>query len=419
MILKNWIEHSLGELIRIKHGFAFKGKYFTQDITDSVLLTPGNFRVDGGIKFNWNKQKYYKGDYPQEYVLNEGDLILALTDLTQSCDILGAPAVIKDSKFKYLHNQRLGLVEINSDLLDKNYLFYYFNSHSYRETIKNSKTGSTVSHTAPERIYNCVIYLPPLPEQRAIASILSNLDDKIENNLAMNKTLEEMAMALYKHWFVDFGPFQDGKFVDSELGMIPEGWEVKNFLELVELLSGGTPKTKKQEYWGGNIPWVSAKDIGGENSVYINETEKSVTKLGIDKSSTKMLPEDTVIVVARGSVGKFGMISKEMTMNQSCYGLYSKSYYSQPLIYLLTANLIAHFQSVAYGSVFDTITTSTFKNISILLPPKEVLNEIQLKIDPLFEKIKSNVVENQILKERRDALLPKLVSGEVRVKGFE
>tara|TARA_B100000508_G_scaffold55003_1_gene42592 strand:- start:11495 stop:12643 length:1149 start_codon:yes stop_codon:yes gene_type:complete len=294
------------------------------------------------------------------------------------------------------------------------FIYYLLNTLDFRYF----NSGTSVPTLNRNHIHEVETHLPPLPEQRAIASILTNLDDKIENNLAMNKTLEEMATALYKHWFVDFGPFQDGKFVESELGMIPEGWEVKPFLELFDLLSGGTPKTKVEEYWGGEFPWVSAKDIGNEDSCYINETEKTVTQIGIDKSSTKILPEDTVIVVARGSVGKYGMISKEMTMNQSCYGLYSKSSYSQPLLYLLTSNLIAHFQSVAYGSVFDTITTSTFKNISILEPPTRVMDEIKLKIDPLFEKIKSNVEENQILKERRDALLPKLVSGEVRVKGF-
>lgn len=412
---QHWKTYKLGDLIKIKHGYAFKGDFFTIIKNENVLLTPGNFQPSGGIKFNWEKQKFYEGEFPHDYILKENDLILALTDLTQSCDILGSPAIIKDSNYNYLHNQRLGLVNIISEEIDKIFLFYYFNHPNFRNRIIATKTGSTVSHTAPERIYECELSLPPLPEQRAIASILSALDDKIELNLQMNKTLEEMAMALYKHWFVDFGPFKDGKFVESELGMIPEGWEVKRFFDLFELLSGGTPKTTVDEYWNGDVCWVSAKDIGN-GGIFIDSTEKQITQLGIEKSATKMLPADTVIVVARGSVGKFGMIATPMTMNQSCYGIFSKSTYSQPLVYLLTGSLISHFQSVAYGSVFDTITTSTFQNINVLLPDNESMELIRKQIEPLFDKIKENTLENSVLKEKRDSLLPKLISGEVAIK---
>lgn len=263
-------------------------------------------------------------------------------------------------------------------------------------------------------------FLAPSPqEQESIASILSAIDDKIENNLAINKTLEEMAMALYKHWFVDFGPFKDSEFVESELGLIPKGWEVRPFLDLFQLLSGGTPKTTIESYWNGDIYWVSAKDIGNNNGgSYINDTEKKITQLGIDKSAAKILPEDTVIVVARGSVGKFGIISKPMAMNQSCYGIYSKSNYSQALTYLLIQSLMNHFMNVSYGSVFDTITTSTFQNINILVPPKEIFEKIKKEVDVNFEQIKENIKENQTLTQLRDTLLPKLISGEVRLKEF-
>lgn len=227
-----------------------------------------------------------------------------------------------------------------------------------------------------------------------------------------------MAMTLYKHWFVNFGPFQDGEFIDSELGKIPKGWEVKGILEIADLLSGGTPKTKINEYWNGDIQWVSAKDIGN-GVIYINQTEKTITEKGVQNSSTKILPEETVILVARGSVGKYGMIAKPMAMNQSCYGLYTISDFSQGMVYLMFSNLIKKFQRMAYGSVFDTITTSTFKTTKVIFPAQEIVKNFNALIDPMFLSLKRNTIENQILTKLRDTLLPKLISGEIRIKDVE
>lgn len=279
-------------------------------------------------------------------------------------------------------------------------------------------TGSTFPNLSRSDLENFLIRTPDPKQANDIAGVLSAIDDKIENNLAMNQTLEEMAMALYKHWFVDFGPFQDGEFVDSELGPIPKGWEVKGILEVADLLSGGTPKTRVSEYWGGNLNWVSAKDIGNEGTIYISETEKKISYLGLNNSSAKILPENTVIVVARGSVGKFGIISSPMAMNQSCYGLYSTSEFSQGTIYLIISNLIEEFKRKSYGSVFDTITTSTFKTTSVIYPQEKIIFYFNQIVDPLFKMIRSKVTENIMLSDLRDTLLPKLISGEVRLKEF-
>lgn len=329
------------------------------------------------------------------------------------------------------------------EMSDSDFVFYLSRTPIFCHFAESKMIGTSGRQRVTwEAFNNLELKFPPLPEQQAIAEILSSLDDKIELNLQMNRTLEEMAMTLYKHWFVDFGPFKSplqggawkaggvsakdentpcfgsGTFIDSELGLIPEGWEVKGFLEVANLLSGGTPKTSAAEYWNGDICWVSAKDIGN-GSVFINETEKYVTPLGVEKSSTKILPEDTVILVARGSVGKYGMIAKEMAMNQSCYGLYSCSEYSQAMVFLMFSNMINEFQRAAYGSVFDTITTSTFKVSKIVKPPVDVIGTLRRKIDPLFYQLKQNILENQTLTTLRDTLLPKLISGAVRVKDVE
>src|SRR5690606_19161867 len=149
-----------------------------------------------------------------------------------------------------------------------------------------------------------------------IASILSALDDKIELNLQMNKTLEKMAIALYKHWFIDFEPFQDGEFVDSELGEIPKGWEVKTIGELYNTTSGGTPSRKKPEYYeDGDINWVKSKELYGN---FIIDTEEKINHLGLKKSSAKIIPPKSVLLAMYGAtVGESSILSIEATCNQA------------------------------------------------------------------------------------------------------
>ncbi|MCB9186904.1 MAG: restriction endonuclease subunit S [Flavobacteriales bacterium] len=190
-IPKGWEVKKLGELIHIKHGFAFKGKQFTQEERKELLLTPGNFEASGGIKFNWGKQKFYSGDFPEEYILNQGDLILALTDLTQDCAILGAPAIIPDEDFHYLHNQRLGLVQQQSYLTNE-IMYLIANSHDFREYIRGSKTGSTVSHTSPSRIYEFAIPVPPKEQLSALNTQVYPVLQKTYSNLSENKALSKL-----------------------------------------------------------------------------------------------------------------------------------------------------------------------------------------------------------------------------------
>ncbi len=202
-----WKEITLGDVIDIKHGYAFKGKYFRSEPPGNILLTPGNFAVGGGFKDD--KLKYYEGPVPKDFVLTEGDLIVAMTDLSKQGDILGLPAFVPASgdNHRYLHNQRLGKIVIKEpNIIDIRFLFYLMCSEKYRHQILAIATGTTVKHTSPDRIKKFKFRCPPLPEQRAIARILGTLDDKIELNRRMNETLEAMAQALFKSWFVDFDP---------------------------------------------------------------------------------------------------------------------------------------------------------------------------------------------------------------------
>src|SRR3990167_2838046 len=176
-----WKQARLGEFFRIKHGWAFKGEFFA-DAGPFVLLTPGNFKADGGLHERGEIKKYYIGDFPSEFLLERGDFLVVMTDLTQNAPILGSPAILpQDGRF--LHNQRLGkIVDLDESQMDKRFLYYLFNSAGVRAQLKGSATGATVKHTAPERIYAVNVDCPPLPTQRKIASLLSAYDELIENN---------------------------------------------------------------------------------------------------------------------------------------------------------------------------------------------------------------------------------------------
>jgi type I restriction enzyme S subunit len=404
----HWKTYKLSEVFNIIGGGTPRttiAEYWDGDIP---WLSVVDFNNDQRSVFSTEKSITQLGlEKSSTKLLKVGQLIISARGTVGQLAQLGRDMAFNQSCY--------GLDGVSSKL--NNDFGYYLLKHSV-SSIQSNAHGSVFDTITRNTFDNIEAAIPPLHEQQAIAAILSSLDDKIELNLQMNKTLEEMAMNLYKHWFVDFGPFKDGKFVDSELGLIPEGWEVKGILEIVDLLSGGTPKTTMDEYWNGDICWVSAKDIGN-GGLYINDTEKKITELGVSKSATKILPEDTVILVARGSVGKYGMIAKKMAMNQSCYGLFAKGKYSQGLVYLMFSELIEQFKRMAYGSVFDTITTSTFKSTNVVVPPTSIIENVKTQIDPLFDQLKQNVLENESLTALRDTLLPKLISGAIRVKDIE
>ena len=421
--MSEWKKTRLGDLIDVKHGWAFKGEFFTETPTKNILLTPVNFHIGGGFKDD--KFKYYDGDFPQEYILKEGDVIITMTDLSKMGDTLGYSAKIPKSNKIFLHNQRLGLVIPISENINIDFIHWLLRTRQYQKTIVGSCSGSTVKHTSPSKIRDYVFLLPSSPEQKRIADVLSCLDAKIENLRRQNETLEQIAQTLFKHWFIDFEfPNADGKpykssggaMVASESGDIPEGWKVGKFSTFFDLLNGGTPKTSIPEYWDGNIKWLSVKDITKNSKQFILDTEKTITEKGIQKSAAKLLPKYTTIVSARGTVGNYCLLSEKMAISQSSFGVYPKIGDCVFFGCLLMSSLIQKLQAQAYGSVFDTVTASTFNELNIVLPDLHFIKEFELKINPIFQKQLLNQQQIQTLTKTRDSLLPKLMSGQLRVK---
>ncbi|MEX1183993.1 MAG: restriction endonuclease subunit S [Gemmatimonadota bacterium] len=235
--MAEWRDCKLGDLIEVKHGFAFLGEHFA-DTGTHIVLTPGNFLDEGGFKHKGDKEKWYQGPIPADYVLAEGDLLVAMTE--QAEGLLGSSAIVPRSDL-YLHNQRLGLVQPRDDReVDKRFAYYLFNLRAVRQQIRASASGTKIRHTAPSRIADVRVHVPPRSVQSKIADILSAYDELIENSQRRVRILEEMARTLYREWFVHFRfpGHESHPRVPSPLGEIPEGWEVRRLGHLAELTKG-------------------------------------------------------------------------------------------------------------------------------------------------------------------------------------
>jgi type I restriction enzyme, S subunit len=299
------------------------------------------------------------------------------------------------------------------------YLYYYLKSTIFHQQVNSFKSGVAQPQLPISDMKQMIISIPPLIIQNKIAAIISAYDDLIENNLRRIKILEEMVHNLYREWFVNFRfpGHEKVRFVDSPLGRIPEGWGVVSFTDVADVLSGGTPKTSVPEYWGGHIPFFAPKDA--PPFFYVTETEKTITELGLKKCNSQLYPPETVFITARGTVGKVVLADKEMAMNQSCYALRAKDDIGQKYLYLLTLNQVEYLKKNTGGSTFSTIVVDTFRRMQIVKAPFNVIEEFEMLIEPNLKLMVNLIHRNSILRQTRDLLLPKLISGEVDVSELD
>ena len=396
--MSEWKELKLGDILDVKHGYAFSGSGITEIPTENILITPGNFHIGGGFK--GTKFKYFNSVFPPEYVLKEGDVVITMTDLSKETDTLGYSAIIpKHHGIRFLHNQRIGLVLFKSEAVSKDFIYWILRTKEYQGYIVGSASGTSIMHTAPSRIKDYSFLTPPLPEQKSIASVLSSLDDKIDLLHRQNATLEKMAETLFRKWFVD-----DAK----------EDWKEVELGSVVESTSGGTPsRTNVRFYENGTIHWVKSKELNGS---FILETEEMITEEALRKSSAKILPVNSILIAMYGAtVGEYAILTKEMTCNQAVCALIPNKNYPYTYLFLLIKYNKEELINMAVGSAQQNISQWLIKQLSVL----NCIDQIEcfnLHVEPLFEKIKSNQIQIRTLNTLRDTLLPKLMSGEIRVE---
>lgn len=396
-MMAEWRQLTLGNLFEIKHGFAFKGEFFSDD-GELVLLTPGNFREEGGLKLKGDKEKYYTGDFPEEYLLCRGDLLVAMTDLTQNAPILGSPAFIpQDGRF--LHNQRLGkIVNLKQEEIVPEFLFYLLNTAAVRGQIKGSATGATVRHTSPSRIYEVSIELPPLPAQRRIAGILSAYDELIENSQHRIRILESMARALYREWFVHFRfpSYEEHPRIASSLGHIPKDWEVKTVEDVVQRIPSGKKYEQKTVSSTGAIPVL---DQGKSGIIGYHDDEPGV-----------VASEDAPVIVFANHTCYQRLIHFPFSAIQNVLPFVSSSSLPRNIYWLhwATNGLVVFNDYKGHWPEFMA------KNL--VVPPAELCQRFGDFAAPISHQILKLERQVQNLRRTRDLLLPRLLSGQVELE---
>lgn len=414
--MKGWAEFNLERLVQIKHGFAFKGEFFADEPTNDILLTPGNFSIGGGFKSD--KLKYYSGMVPSDYVLKEGDLIVTMTDLSKEADTLGFAAKVPkmDSK-RFLHNQRIGLVTLIDDKVDIGFIYWLMRTYSYQRYVAGSATGATVKHTSPTKIRSYKFIAPKsIITQRKIASILSAYDDLIENNLKRIKLLEELAQRTYEEWFVKFRVKGAELKVDKEKGL-PEGWEVKKLKDVCHRIqSGGTPSRANDLFWqDGTIDWFKTKEL---QDSWLIASEEKITSNSLKNSSAKTFPKNTILmaIYASPTLGRLGILNHESSCNQAALGFVcNDKIITWEWLYFKLFELRDRFNGIARGAGQQNISAELVKDQDFILPPFKIISLFTKFISPVFNQTLILHRQNLSLKEARDILLPRLMSGKMEV----
>ena len=376
----------LSDYIKIKHGFAFKGEYFGEQ-GSHVVVTPGNFFEEGGFRRRKEKDKWYSGPISKDYVLGKGDLIVAMTE--QGEGLLGSSALIPHSDL-FLHNQRIGLVEIkNEDVIDRRYLYYLLNTRGARSHVQSSASGTKVRHTSPDRIASYEYDFPTLPTQKKVAQILNAYDEKIDNNNLIIKNLESVAQAIFNEWFVDFRfpGHEKAKFVESEMGDIPEGWGVKNVMDVIERISVGKKYDNKSALISGKVPIL---DQGQSGFIGYHNEEPGVTA-SLDKP----------VVVFTNHTCYYRLLTEPFSCIQNVLPYVGKEGYSTFFIYFLTREKVKMQEYKGHWPEFEQQI--------FVIPPVVIANQFADKAKALIEKMVGCEKENVMLKETRDRLITKLI----------
>ncbi len=304
------------------------------------------------------------------------------------------------------------------ELMTGRYLHAAIRSPVAQHQIRNGSVGTTIPHFKKGDFNKLWLPVPPKDEADAIGDLLFALGSKIELNRKMNRTLEEMAQALFKSWFIDFDGHDD--LVDSEQGPVPRGWEVLPISEVVSIKGGSTPSTKKPEFWeGGTIHWTTPKDLSSLSTAVLLDTGRKITDAGLAKISSGLLPQGTLLLSSRAPVGYLAISEVPISVNQGYIAMPPGGRASSLWLLQWAKANMDRIKARAGGTTFAEISKRSFRPIPVVLPPADVLERFDAVAGPLHRRVVTNEMESSTLAELRDTLLPKLISGELRVPEAE
>lgn len=395
--MSEWEEIKLGELVDIgsskrifyedyvNAGIPFYRskevieKHNGNDISTDLFITKE--------KFEQIKEKY---GAPQT-----GDLLLT------SVGTLGIPYIVEEGEEFYFKDGNLTWFKNYKSNLYNEFLYYWIISPIGKNALDMMSIGSTQAALTIQGLKNLDFNVPPIEEQKAIASVLSSLDDKIDLLHRQNTTLEAMAETLFRQWFVEEAQ---------------EDWKECTLDELISVKGGTTPSTKEPSFWNGNVSWTSPRDLSNQQSVFMFDTERKITEKGLAQIGSGLLQVGTVLMSSRAPIGYLAISDIPVAINQGYIAIVCDKLVSNYFMYLWCKVNMEQIKNAGNGSTFEEISKSNFKALVTIKPFEEVLSKFNTSVEPAFAKIKNNQQQIQTLEKIRDNLLPKLMSGEVRIQ---
>ena len=399
----------IGNVADVYSGYAFSSKDLSDDKSGIPVIKIGNL-VGKTVDYS-STQFVQESKLPlnsSKFFLDDKDVLIAMTgqgSVGRVCQLRK-----KNDTDKLILNQRVGKFVVNHKKEDRDFLFYLLSSSNYQKILFNAGSGSGQPNLSPSIIRDIPIPDIDLITQKKIASILSSLDDRIDNNTRINKNLLQQARALYQSWFVEYEPFNGNRPADWIDGAIDDLAK--------EIICGKTPSTKTSEYYGNDIPFITIPDMHG--NTYAVTTERYLSSYGAESQRKKTLPHNSICVSCIGTAGLVTLTAQESQTNQQINSIIPKEGYSPYYIYLLMETLSAIINNLGQsGSTIVNLNKAQFGKISVIIPTVATMKSFDKIVGPFFESILLNQKESIKLAELRDTLLPRLISGELDISGLD
>ena len=398
--MRGWTTYKLCEVANLSTGFPFDGHKYAKT---GLRVVRGDNVTIGELRWNTDKDKRWNEPFAraEEFSLREGDIVIGM----DGSRVGRNRAQIQLEDLPLLLAQRVACVRHNDKTLQK-FLYYQIFSKRFETYIKSVHTGTSIPHVSLKQIGDFSLQVPDLPTQRRIAGILGLLDDKIELNRRINANLEAQAQALFRSWFVDFEPFRDGPFVDSELGKIPQGWKVGTLSEIANITMGQSPKGSSYNEKGNGIIFYQGRAEFGYRfpSIRLYTTEPA-----------RIAEINSVLLSVRAPVGDINIAKDKCCIGRGLAAIKSPKGYNSFILYLLQSLKPMLEQYNGEGTVFGCINRKEIEGLPVIIPNESVISEFEIIAGKIDAEIKTLTTEQETLSALRDTLLPKLLSGEINV----
>ena len=401
VIPEEWEVKPLRDVFDLKSGVAFSSEYFSN--VGPIVLTPGNFRLEGGLYFEERNTKRYSGSYSSKMTFSRGDLLIVMTDLTPDCNLLGKPAFVESDEV-ILHNQRIGRVVFKNKDVEPRLLFYLLLSKHYLGRIKEQVTGSTVRHTSNKSIYCVELAFPPLPEQRAIAEALSEVDGLLgglDRLIAKKRDLKQAAMQ----------QLLTGK---TRLPGFHGEWEAKRLGDVADMGSGGTPPSSVPGYYDGDIPWASISDMTKGGKVILS-TDRNLTPAGFTNSAAQMFPVATILYAMYASLGECSIAGISLCTSQAILGIRPKNKLSGSYLYYFLMSLKCIVKTLGQQGTQANLNKGMVQDFRLSLPPlpeQTAIAEVLTEMDAELAALEQRREKTRALKQ---AMMQELLTGRTRL----